>query len=69
MGSKNRRCTYCTSYFIASMMCFNESSVHVNESQGSVIVFLTLTNPSLTDVVTTVITTDGTAIGEAKIDV
>ena len=51
------------------MICFNESSLHVNESQGSVIVFLTLTNPSLTDVVTTVITTDGTAIGEAKIDV
>ena len=50
------------------MICFNESSVYVNESQGSVIAFLTLTNPSSTDIITTVNTTDGTAIGEAKID-
>ena len=43
------------------MICFNESSVHVNESQGTVIVFLTLTNPLSTDTIITVITTDGTA--------
>ena len=47
------------------MICFNESSVHVNESQGSVIVLLTLTNPLSTDTTITVNTTDGTATSKA----
>ena len=46
------------------MICFNASSIHVNESQGSLILILLITEPPSADAIVTIITTDGTATGE-----
>ena len=43
-------------------MCFSDASI--TEDQGLVESSILLTNPSLADIVVTVITTNGTAIGE-----
>ena len=46
------------------LICFSDSSVRVTENQGPGVFTLLLTNPSSFNIMTTVITTDGTAMGE-----
>lgn len=58
----------CIIYTVGSVLCFNESSVFVNEDHGLVMLMPTLTYPSSTDIMVTVITTDGTTTGEVKVD-
>ena len=53
-------------FLFAATICFNESSVHVNEDQGSLIFTLIVSQPSSTGM-TIVITTNGTATGEVQI--
>ena len=48
----------------ATVICINESSVSINEDQGSLMFTINLTNPSSTDMTITVVTTDRTAAGE-----
>ena len=52
----------------ATMIYFNKSSVSINEDQGLLMFTINLTNPSYasTDVIITIVTTNGTANGEAK---
>ena len=50
----------------AETICFNESLVHANEDQGSLIFTLIIYKPSSTDM-TIEITTNGTATGEVQI--
>ena len=45
-------------------MCFSDTSITINEDQGLVESSILLTNPSSSDIILTVITTDGTAIGK-----
>ena len=59
------KCNTCRLLF-AETICFNESSVHANENQGSLIFTLIISKPSSTGM-TIVITTNGTATGEVQI--
>ena len=43
--------------------------MYIGENQGSVMLPLTLTNPSSSDITVIVVTTDGTATGEVMINV
>ena len=52
------------SVIIETVICFSESTVSVNEDQGSPILLLHHTNLSSADIIVIVVTTDGTAIGE-----
>ena len=48
------------------MICFNSSSVYITEDQGSAMFTLLLNNTSSLDLIATVITTNGTAIGKLR---
>ena len=54
----------CLLCVLEPLICFSDSSAHVTEDQGPGVFMLLLTNPSSFNIMTTVITTDGTAIGE-----
>ena len=52
---------------LETVMCFNDTSISINEDQGLVVFSIRFTNPSSSNITIPVITTDGTATGEIKI--
>ena len=48
---------------LAINTCFNESSMSISEDQGSLIFSILLTNPSSTDIIMRIVSTNGAAIG------
>ena len=59
--------TYCS--LLIATICFNESSISVDESQESLIFTMMISDPLSTDLMVTVFTTSGTATGELNITV
>lgn len=49
---------------LATVVCFNVSSISVNEDEGLVTFAILLTNPSSTGITLTILTADITATGE-----
>ena len=54
----------CSSFLIAVIIMFDQSTYSVNEDDGSVLIVLVLSKPSLTDITVDMFNTDETATGE-----
>ena len=52
---------------LVTIMCFNDTSIAINEDQGLVVFSILLTNPSSADITIPIITNDVTANGEVDI--